>query len=253
MRWLVRSPLWAKRINTDSKGTFVSDVRFGGVYFVQQGKIVGPSDVKSARSVTTKPRHFIVTGNGRGGTTAAASILNAFGFEAGVTNPYLENLKLRGMLDSGQTSDILAELATWPDRGRRMFWKDSRIWASKFDPLLESLPATVGAIVVFRDPLNIAARNSVLEGFDLIDEIERAAKATRKLAQRLPLLRNRNVALVSYEKLLISPGSVVNALASFAGVTDRKKIDGAVAVIEPSPQSYQDHFKPRAAIREVAV
>jgi hypothetical protein len=224
----------------------LSNAQYDGAYFTQGGEV---TDANGLPRSSTPPRHLLVIGNGRGGTTATASLVQALGFEAGETNPYLENIKLKAMVDSGATDAVLAALTAWPKRGKRMFWKDTRVWATKFDPVLEQLPLNVGVIVVFRDPLNIAARNAVLEGFDFIDEIERAARATRKLALRLPLLKSRQAAFVSYEKLLTNPAKVANALAQFVGVTDQGKIDRAIAVIEPSPKSYQDHFKSRAAPR----
>lgn len=217
---------------------------FDGIFFLQGGQVVDGDGLALDRSPDLVPRHMLVTGIGRGGTTACAQIMAKLGFETESPTPYQESKPLRQFILNGDAEGALETLARWPATGQRMFWKDPKIWTPGFDPFLERLPPSFGLMVVFRDPLNIAARNSAWASEDLYKSLQRAATMTFRLAERMPIIRDRNVALVSYEKLVTRPGPVVAAIARFLQIEDQAKVQAATAVVEPTPDSYQAHFRP---------
>ncbi len=215
-----------------------------GVHFLQDGKIVGVDGMLFDRRADLVPRHLLITGLGRSGTTACASIADRFGMKTASATVYLENRGLRQFIRDRNPDGAIAEIATWPAAGPRLFWKDPKIWSPVFDPFLDKLPPSIGLLYVFRDPLNIASRNALVSGGDLIKLLARTARAAQSLAKRVGRVRHRNVALISYEKLLLNPDNVVNALARFLQISDTQAIQAAIEVIEPTPDSYESHFRP---------
>lgn len=219
---------------------------FDGIYFIQGGAVVTSDALEFDRPKELVPHHMLVTGIGRGGTTACAQMMAKFGFETESPTPYQESKRLRQFILNRDAAGALNALHQWPMDGKRMFWKDPKIWQPGFDPFLQTLSPSFGMVIVFRDPVNIASRNAAWASEDLYVSLQRATRATNALAERLPEVRDRNVALLSYEKLVTNPAPLVAALARFLQVSDESRIAAATAVIEPSPSSYQSHFRPLA-------
>ena len=212
---------------------------FGGVFFYRDGEIIDPS----IPTDVAPPRHMLVTGVGRGGTTAAACMMEALGFQAEEASFYRESLHLRRFILEGDGAGAANHLRGWSAGEHRMFWKDPKIWIPSFDPFLDLVPPDIGTLVIVRDPLNIAARNAALRSVDLANEVVRAAKATVKLVARLPLLTRGHAIVVSYEKLMLHTAEVVQAIAGYLGVTSADAIALAIKSIEPTPDFYQDKFQ----------
>ncbi len=216
-----------------------------GVYFLQDGATVDLEGMTFDRAEHLVPRHLLIMGLGRSGTTACAQIAQRLGFRTNSPNVYLEDYSLRRYIANNDPQGALAALSDWPAEGQRYFWKDPKIWTAKFDPFLDHLPPSVGLLYVFRDPLNIASRDVMLTGVDLLTRIRQAAGAANQFAKRLELVRNRNVALVSYEKLLLKPEVVIDGLARFLQISDPAAIEAAIQVVQPTPESYEAHFRER--------
>lgn len=212
---------------------------FGGVFFYRDGEIIDPSVATEA----VAPRHMLVTGVGRGGTTAAACMIEALGFTAEEATPYRESRHLRSFILDGDGAGAANHLRTWSTQENRMFWKDPKIWVPNFDPFLDMLSSDIGVLVIVRDPLNIAARNAALHSGELAKEMLRASQATSKLVGRLPILTKGHAIVVSYEKLMLHTAQIVQAIADYLGVTSVDAIAAAIRSIEPTPDFYQSQFK----------
>lgn len=220
-----------------------------GIFFLQDGDVVAGADMLADRPARLIPRHVLVTGIGRGGTTAVAMAVEALGFHAESPTSYRETKALRQFIVNSDPAGANDYLRNWPREGRRMFWKDPKIWASAFDPFLEGLPENIGLVFVFRDALGIAARNCRLSSSSLTDNIVAAAQAQYKMSKRLALVKHRNVVMLSYEKLLIDPAMIIDALARFLAVP-ASLVGKAAEAIKPSPPAYELKFA--KSLRKVA-
>ncbi|KQM64181.1 hypothetical protein ASE75_09255 [Sphingomonas sp. Leaf17] len=211
---------------------------FGGLFFYHNGEIVDPA----VQTETPPPRHMLVTGVGRGGTTAAACMIEALGFKAEGANLYRESKHLFEYIRDGNGAAAAEHLKSWSTSEDRMFWKDPKIWVPTFDPFLSMIPDDIGVLVIVRDPLNIAARNAALRSADILAETLAAAKSTVKLVSRMPVLTKRSAIVMSYEKLMLNTAEVVNEIARYLGITSEEAIAKAITMIEPTPSFYQGQF-----------
>src|SRR4051812_13575635 len=80
------------------------------------------------------PRHVIVCGLGRGGTTAAAGILLQLGLTTPDPNPFLESISLRQFRKRGDVSGALAAIRQWDAGAGRIFWKEPKLKSSCLFP-----------------------------------------------------------------------------------------------------------------------
>ncbi len=211
---------------------------FGGLFFYHNGEIVDPA----VQTDTPPPRHMLVTGVGRGGTTAAACMIEALGFTAEGANLYRESKHLFEYIRDGNGAAAAEHLKSWSAGEDRMFWKDPKIWIPGFDPFLSMIPDDIGVLVIVRDPLNIAARNAALRSADLLAETLAAAKSTVKLVGRMPVLTKGSAIVMSYEKLMLNTAEVVGEIARYLGITSQEAIAKAITMIEPTPSFYQGQF-----------
>jgi hypothetical protein len=218
-----------------------------GLVFVHNGKEHFSLD--SDLLAQTPPRHMIITGLGRGGTTACAIMLEALGFKMESPTVYRESKHLMRLIRNREIDNVLAHLATWNKSSDRMAWKDPKLHGHGSIEVLNRLPDEFGVMVVFRDPLKIAIRRAQFHKTVTLEELMQNATALKKMTQAISQLRGRKLILVSYESLLLETQRMVGTIAQYLKVTDAAAITRAVESIKPSPREYREAVsKSKAAL-----
>ena len=181
----------------------------------------------------------LVLGAPRGGTSMVAGTLSKLGIYLGPNfrlAPLFENPELNlcaQKKDSAQAKNIIAR-----------FNESHPVWGMKVLPggwwffLARRLFRQPVYIVVFRDILAIAKRRELALDKALFKEMFSSNNLNFWLLVFLAFTK-RPVLMLSYEKAVLNPGSFVNGLASFLGVSDPALLEEAVQFIKPSPESYR--------------
>lgn len=213
------------------------DFAYEGLLFFRNGKEVFPAAESDLERSST--RHAVVLGSARGGTTACAKILSAFGFVTDDANEFSESKAFKRYLTVGRGEEILTLLASWDADTERRYIKEPKLKSDTFRDLLQAFPGSICFVIVFRDTLNIALRNFAVMGVPFPKALMDAGRDQVKLASTVASLHNRDVALISYEKLITYPERTVHRLAHFLGVGEASAIGAAVRAIEPNSREYE--------------
>ena len=181
----------------------------------------------------------VITGLGRSGTSMLAQTLQTAGVPIGneLAIGTYEDQVLTQFLRCNQRGELLRLIKERNSRHDQWGLKlpSHLVLQAKFLKLLRD-PVLV---VIFRDSLAIAGRRSISRGDALLHELMRIQKESHRLikqisSSRLPAL------LVSYEKALLSPGSLIDGLDNFLGLNlDQKQRSQCLAVIKASPELYR--------------
>ena len=160
-------------------------------------------------------RNVLITGLGRSGTSAIASVLRNAGFYLGdVENiSTREDPALREMLRKGQINEILTLLADWAASHPLIAWKEPKLVGNEGRQLVCGLPDDWAVIVVFRDPLARAVRLVTEHGGDLMTTLVESIRLPNKLVQ-LVQETQKTTLLLSYEKHVTKPIDVCQDLLS---------------------------------------
>lgn len=186
------------------------------------------------------PRHVLVLGMGRSGTTACAQVLSALGFVCDTEdNPVLESKRLRGLRRRGRAKEFLEEVSRWDSGTDRWFWKEPKLHAGGFRNVVLAAPPSVGYLAVFRDVFNVALRNQQAMNLEFFSSLEKAARNNERVVEFVKALRHRKLAIISYEKLILRTERTVETLARFLGVQDQSVIRAAITCIAPESERYQ--------------
>jgi hypothetical protein len=182
-------------------------------------------------------RTYVVLGVSRGGTSAAAGLLNILGVPMGKTGeaPLFEDLPMNRALSQGiEAIDTLiekhnSEHAVWGFKGNAITLPYDEVAGRLRNPIF---------IVIFRDLLAIANRAKLSAGRDVAAIMQRQGREYQRIIEFISTGKYYSV-LMSYEKLCIYPDKVVAALTTSAGLSatlEQKK--AAAAFIQPAPESY---------------
>jgi hypothetical protein len=179
---------------------------------------------------------LLITGVGRGGTTAIATIAREFGYHLGTRRTNLENEDLNDLLARDQT-EFRDRLLRLSEEHPRFAFKSPKMRSSAAVETLIGLPNTFSLMIVFRDPLAVTMRNESAMGYDWEGGLGVAAREQLKLV-RLAESWPHSLMLISYEKLLVSKREVIGQMAEFCRVTDPEAIENAFNKVEPSSRPY---------------
>jgi hypothetical protein len=187
-------------------------------------------------------KKVLVTGLGRSGTSAVASVLKNIGFYMfdGEPVPSLEDKTLNGLIKSGQISEIVDRLEARAASNALAGWKDPKLFSDNGTRLLEALGTEWTYIFVYRDPLSIAVRNSITMKVDLESALAEAIRLQRKLYNFNVLAANRCATYrVSYEKFATRFESTVLDLTKFLSIPcDVSMIDDIKKSIDVDHRTY---------------
>ena len=182
---------------------------------------------------------LLITGLARSGTSILAGILQSAGVWLGdhVYEPINEDAEIAQMLRARDLSRLDALISRHNAK--------APVWGLKIPDLHQflqhdelSLFRNPHLIVIFRDPVAVAARNALSEQMDGMQAIIEATSAMHALAQfvrasRLPFL------FVSYEKALVFPRSFIDNVLDFCGIAlDEAGRAGLLRHVQPNRSQY---------------
>ena len=181
---------------------------------------------------------LIVAGLPRSGTSMVAAILLDLGVFMGerIDGAVFEDVDLAAAVESGQR-DALSQIIARRNAAHRL-WGFKRPEAYKHLDRLCAACRNPRIIVIFRDILAIAVRNSIAMQLDPVPSLPRLLGDYQTLlgaleGVRVPML------LLSYEKCVQFPVETVREIASFAGIEITEKIAReAAALIENGNPGY---------------
>ena len=127
------------------------------------------------------------------------------------------------------------------------------LWGWKRPDLITRLPAIKGVfrnpcyVAVFRDLLAIATRNRISMSIDSMASIR---LAQQRYAQVIEFLAGSTAPrmLISYEKALLQPRTVIRELAGFVGVETTDAIERAVEFVQADRPAYLHAARSRQVI-----
>ncbi len=187
---------------------------------------------------------IIVSGVARSGTTMLAGMLREAGLHMGtfLADVVHEDRQLLAILQSGQRQLLVSAIAE-----RNAAHQD---WGFKIPNLHAYLHLADLArfrnpriVLIFRDPVAVAVRNAISEMFDEFSTLAETAAAELAVvefarAADCPLL------LVSYEKALIFPEMLVDAIAAFCSLQpDEAQRARMIELVQPNPDGYLRHAR----------
>jgi hypothetical protein len=180
---------------------------------------------KGAALASGMPRTLIVIGAARGGTTMVAQILHDLGIFMG-----------QG-LNSTYQDDAMSNISRGLFHGQidindprieqflRQRDQEFNIWGWKFPQhifeILYAKARNPHVIAIFRDPVAIATRESVSQGYSLEPCFERALEQIANLGEFISST-SYPCLMVSYERGLAKKAELVDALVDFAGIAVSK-------------------------------
>jgi hypothetical protein len=163
-------------------------------------------------------KKILVTGLGRSGTSAAASILFHFGYCL-TDLPQIRNHEdpqLRDLLKEGKVDEIVDILKTRSARNTHVGWKDPKIYGRSGPNLIGKLGDDWLLVVIFRDPIAIAMRRALSGQAEFAADLDKVITGQRKLFEFADQVsRTRAVLYVSYEKMLTDPIGFISEFAEY--------------------------------------
>jgi hypothetical protein len=180
---------------------------------------------------------LIVAGLPRSGTSMVAAILLDLGVFMGerIDGAVFEDVEFAAAVESGQR-DALSQIITQRNTAHRL-WGFKRPEAYKHLDRLCAACRNPRIIVMFRDILAIAIRNSIAMQLDPVQSLPRLLNDYQALLRALERVR-APMLLLSYEKCVQFPVETVREIASFAGIeiTDEIAKDAAALIENGNPR-----------------
>ncbi|HVY16395.1 MAG TPA: hypothetical protein VHB27_14310 [Rhodopila sp.] len=205
---------------------------------INKGVIVKPGR-RAVPPGMAKGRTFLVSGTGRGGTTMVASLLHEAGLFLGdrLSDLVFEDSEVIEVLASRDLARLDALIARNNARHQD--------WGLKAPMLVGYLQARdlqrfrdPHLLIVFRDPVAIAVRHATAEHVSPLPVVREVAEASFGLAcfaedVSCPTL------MLSYEKAISFPETVVDAVTRFCGFPDSAELrQRLLARVEPNAKAY---------------
>lgn len=191
-----------------------------------------PTSAALSASMHLKNR-VLITGQGRSGTSAIASIFFHLGYYMPSAHKLstLEDSILRQYLKSSDIDAIVDELALRTKSNLCIAWKDPKLFGIAGKELAAALANDFLYVIVFRDPFAIAERNARSMNVDIDVALREASKSNMKLVDfYLSIKDSKPTYLISYEKLVTDRESVIVKLLQFIGVDNPS--DAAHTIME---------------------
>ena len=127
----------------------------------------------------------------------------------------MEDTEIARLIESGDTKGLERLIASRNER--HQIWGFKRPSAYETIQSYEAKFRNLHYVVIFRDPLAIAIRNSVSMRMNVIDGLEKASRQSAELVTFVKTLA-RPALLVSYEKASIDPPGLVTELVQYLGL-----------------------------------
>ncbi|KJV05547.1 hypothetical protein [Methylocucumis oryzae] len=112
-------------------------------------------------------QHVLITGLGRGGTTALAQVFRGLGFVFEQADEFMETKDYRRLLLAGDYQTLIADLQAWQTSERHHAWKDPKLLSPiHHQTFYSALPNNIVLVVVLRDLVATTSRFISVEQAD---------------------------------------------------------------------------------------
>lgn len=193
---------------------------------------------------TTKFRKVLITGLGRSGTSAVASVFNHIGFYLGDDSeaPIYEDVVLRTAFKEERLSDVRSTLERSGLEHRLVAWKDPKLFSAIGSQLVGELTEDWLMVLVFRDPVATTLRRVFSDKVSFMDTLLSTVRLQEKLVQ-FGMTVKKPILFVSYEKLLLYPEQVIGEILGFVDLDPGLSInaDDILAKISSDKEAYRSH------------
>lgn len=159
-------------------------------------------------------KKLLLSGLGRSGTSAIASIFKNVGYYVGDVSKVTtnEDKDLQGLLKKVLYADIIAELGIRAEKYSLIAWKDPKLIGQSGLQLIKMLPNDWSVVLTSRDPLAIAMRLATQHGDDILNHLEQVYSAQTKLLTAINSIAPKSVFVMSYEKFIANPAMTIMGL-----------------------------------------
>lgn len=164
--------------------------------------------------IGTVHRKLLLSGLGRSGTSAIASVFKNIGYYVGEVGKVTtnEDKDLQGMLKKLLYNEIIAELEVRAKNYSLIAWKDPKLIGQTGLQLINMLPDDWSVVLTSRDPLAISMRLATQHGGDILSHMEQIYSAQTKLLTAINSITPKAVFVMSYEKFIANPGNTIMGL-----------------------------------------
>ncbi len=183
-------------------------------------------------------RTILVSGMSRGGTSLIASIIHDLGIPMGRDYGNFEDPALGSAYDSGDWQLLTRIIAERDSFQKSWGWK-----RPSFRHDLTRVAALVHnphVIIIYKDPLSIAERKLEL-GYSFQSSLGSITKSYAEMTQSALSLKSP-LMLVSYEASQITSSKLVETIAEFVGISDKRIIQNAISNQENNHSQYLTAF-----------
>jgi len=183
------------------------------------------------------PGTYVVLGAPRGGTSMLSGALHISGVPMGetLTAATYEDTALIRAISTHNIDHVKALIKRREQQHLQWGWKQPKDFEYFFREVMPLL-ACPRLLVVFRDLMAVGNRNRISAGSDLFQSMRDTSGAYSAIIAGLAVVQCP-IMLLSYEKALLRPAVVVDALLEFTGVAAADK-SAITSFIAPSPAEY---------------
>jgi len=180
-------------------------------HFIQKKSCLFKGDLDSGPF-----KKILITGLGRSGTSAIATLLYHMGYNLGdVENSVTkEDRELRRNLKNGDYDAIVNILESRSQTHELVAFKDPKIYSSSHKNFIQKLSDEWLIVCVSRDPVSIAQRRVISEGIDFEKALSETVDSQMRL-MKFMLTVEKPIIIISYEKFMSYPTQSVYELANY--------------------------------------
>lgn len=179
---------------------------------------------------------IVVSGLGRSGTSMISKLLTAGGVNMGVAKVDVihEDVGISNLIETDQIERFQAEVQR--RNGLWSVWGFKRPLIVRKHELLSTTLRNPRYIIIFRDPLAVALRNTLSVGFTVAQGLEIYAQQM-EIVRRFVVESDRPKLLLSYEKVLDNPQASISAIREFSRIPPEKE-RAMIDVVRPNDAEY---------------
>ena len=183
------------------------------------------------------PGTYVVLGAPRGGTSMLSGALHISGVPMGetLTAATYEDTALIRAISTHNIDHVKTLIKRREQQHLQWGWKQPKDFEYFFREVMPLL-ACPRLLVVFRDLMAVGNRNRISAGSDLFQSMRATSGAYSAIIAGLAAVQCP-IMLLSYEKALLRPAVVVEALLEFTGIAALDK-SAITSFIAPSPTEY---------------
>jgi len=181
---------------------------------------------------------LIVSGLGRSGTTMISKMLSAGGIPMGVPkNDTIHEDQELSLAVEAKDKKKIEDIVNLRNQNHKI-WGFKRPLIVKHRSSIEKVFRNPRYVIVFRDPLAVATRNSLSLGFNIKQALNVYAQQNQIIVDFLDQT-NKPVMLVSYEKAISNPKAFAAKLGGFSrrGPNQQNQMS---RVIKPNDPAYRE-------------